>query len=257
MRLNNSTPNGVASPHIYNLLDQRLAQQGTPLHQLIRMYAAAIPAQPTSSEELLHQITAVLGKWAADPAQRVKPETVLAEEHLRLMDDISEIQGPDGATRLEATLVRVVGNQFARNLGSELRVADESKLICLSDVKPANAYSAFAQRTALIGLQPHEWVRQWVESERDLFRTKPTTDAGYLRLAQRLSGPWPAEPGQGNAFQKVMASFLDGIAASTSRSHAVVVQSALLDTFARAIRRQVRDLGLDRPAVSPPAMSVS
>jgi hypothetical protein len=248
MRLNNSTPDRDVSPHIYNLLDQRLAQQGAPLHQLIRTYAAAVPAQPASPEELLNQLTAVLGKWAADPAQRVKPETALAEEHLRLMDDISKIQGPEGASRLEATLVRVVANQFARNMGSALRIPDESKLICLSDVKPANAYSAFAQRTALIGIQPHEWVKRWVTSQRDLFRNKPS-DAGYLRLAQRLSGAWPLEPGK-DAFQRALGSFLDGIAASTNQSHAVVVQSSLLETFARAIRHQARDLGLDRPAMS-------
>jgi hypothetical protein len=255
MRLNNSTPDRDVSPHVYNLLDQRLAQQGAPLHQLIRAYAAAVPAQPASPEELLNQLTAVLGKWAADPAQRVKPETALAEEHLRLMDDISKIQGPEGASRLEATLVRVVANQFARNMGSALRIPDESKLICLSDVKPVNAYSAFAQRTALIGIQPHEWVRRWVESQRDIFRNKPT-DGGYLRLAQRLSGDWPAQPGQGDAFQRALATFLTGIASSTNHSHAVVVQSSLLDTFARAIRRQAQELGLDRPAVPPPAMSV-
>jgi hypothetical protein len=255
MRLNNSTPDRAVSPHIYNLLDQRLAQQGAPLHQLIRTYAAAVPAQPASPEELLNQLTAVLGKWAADPAQRVKPETALAEEHLRLMDDINKIQGPEGASRLEATLVRVVANQFARNMGSALRIPDESKLICLSDVKPGNAYSAFAQRTALIGIQPHEWAKRWVESQRDLFRNKPS-DAGYLRLAQRLSGAWPLEPGK-DAFQRALASFLDGIAASTSQSHAVVVQSSLLETFARAIRHQARDLGLDRPAAPSPAMSIN
>jgi hypothetical protein len=140
-------------------------------------------------------------------------------------------------------------------MGSALRVPDESKLICLSDVKPVNAYSAFAQRTALIGIQPHEWVKRWVESQRDTFRNKPS-DAGYLRLAQRLSGSWPIEPGKGDAFQRALATFLDGIASSTNHSHAVVVQSSLLDTFARAIRRQARDLGLDRPAAPPPAMSV-
>ena len=255
MRLNNSAPDRDVSPHVYNLLDQRLAQQGAPLHQLIRTYAAAVPAQPASPEELLNQLAAVLGKWAADPAQRVKPETVLAEEHLRLMDDISKIQGPEGASRLEATLVRVVANQFARNMGSALRIPDESKLICLSDVKPGNAYSAFAQRTALIGIQPHDWVKRWVESQRDLFRNKPS-DAGYLRLAQRLSGAWPLEPGK-DAFQRALGSFLDGIAASTNQSHAVVVQSSLLETFARAIRHQARDLGLDRPAVPPPAMAIN
>jgi hypothetical protein len=149
----------------------------------------------------------------------------------------------------------VVANQFARNMGSALRIPDESKLICLSDVKPVNAYSAFAQRTALIGIQPHEWVKRWVESQRDTFRNKPS-DAGYLRLAQRLSGSWPIEPGKGDAFQRALATFLDGIASSTNHSHAVVVQSSLLDTFARAIRHQARDLGLDRPAGPPAAMSM-
>ena len=210
MRLNNSTPDRAVSPHIYNLLDQRLAQQGAPLHQLIRTYAAAVPAQPASPEELLNQLTAVLGKWAADPAQRVKPETALAEEHLRLMDDISKIQGPEGASRLEATLVRVVANQFARNMGSALRIPDESKLICLSDVKPGNAYSAFAQRTALIGIQPHEWVKRWVESQRDLLPQQAQRcrlfAAGATSL-RRLA----AEPGKGTRFKGRWRAFWTGL----------------------------------------------
>ena len=62
MKLSNPAINGNSSPHVYNLLDQRLAQQGTPLHQIIRTYAAAVPAPPTSPEDLLNQVTAVLGK---------------------------------------------------------------------------------------------------------------------------------------------------------------------------------------------------
>jgi hypothetical protein len=257
MRISSSNAGAVPSPHIYNLLDQRLSQQGVLLHQLVKDYAAAVPAQPTSSEELLEQLTSVFGKWSPDPAQRVLPETPLAEEHLKLMDDICKIQGPEAAARVESTLVRVITNQFARNLGSPLRLPDENKLIPLSDVKPVNAYSALAQRTALLGMQPHERVKEWVQSRRDLFHHKPPRDVGYLRLAQQLCGAWPAESDKGDPFQKCMASFLDGIALSTSQSHAVVVQSSLVDTFARAIRRQVRDLGLDRPAVSAPAISMA
>src|ERR1700690_2652931 len=111
MRLNNSTPDKAVSPHIYSLLDQRLALQGAPLHQLIRTYAAAVPAQPASPEELLNQITAGLGQWAAPPAKRDKPETALAEERLRLMEGSSKIQGPEGGSRLQAPLVRVGASQ--------------------------------------------------------------------------------------------------------------------------------------------------
>ena len=55
---------------------------------------------------------------------------------------------------------------------------------------------------------------------------------------------------------ETLATFLDGIASSTSHGQAVVVQSSLLDTFAGAIRRDVRDLGLDRPTAPSPAMSI-
>ncbi len=253
-----SPPGGAAqSPHIYNLLDQRLSKQGVVLHQLMKDYAAAVPTQPTSPEELLEQMTSVFGKWSADPAQRVMPETPLAEEHLRLMDDICQVQGPETAARLESTLFRVITNQFARSLGSPLRLPDENKLIPLTEVKPANAYSALAQRAALLGMQPHERVKEWVQSNRESFQHKPTSEVGYLRQAQKFCGAWPARSDQTDPFQKCVAAFLNGIALSTSQSHAVVVQSSLVDTFARAIRRQTRDLGLDRPAMPAPAISMA
>ncbi|MBK7091849.1 MAG: hypothetical protein IPH59_09020 [bacterium] len=252
-----SPPGGAAqNPHIYNLLDQRLSKQGVVLYQLMTDYAAAVPTQPTSPEELLEQMTSVFGKWSTNPALRVVPETPLAEEHLRLMDDICQVQGPEAAARLESTLVRVITNQFARSLGSPLRLPDENKLIPLTEVKPANAYSALAQRAALLGLQPHERVKEWVQSNRESFQHKPTSEVGYLRQAQKFCGAWPAESDQTDPFRNV-ATFLDGVALATNQSHAVLVQSSLVDTFARAIRRQTRDLGLDRPAMPAPAISMA
>ena len=250
-------PTAPQSPHVYNLLDQRLAQQGVVLHQVLKDYAAAVPMQPTSPEELLEQVTSVFGKWSAEPLQRVMPDTALAQEHLRLLDDICKIQGAEAAGRLESTLVRIISNQFARNAGCPLRLPDENRLIPLSEVKPANAYSALAQRTSSLGMQPHERVKEWVESNRELFQHKPVSDVGYLRLAQKFCGAWPAESKDLDAFQKCTASFLDGVALGTNRSHAVVVQSSLMDTFARAIRRHVRELGLDRPAATVPAISMA
>lgn len=188
MRISSPPCGAAQSPHIYNLLDQRLSKQGVVLHQLMKDYAAAVPTQPTSPEELLEQMTSVFGKWSADPAQRVVPETPLAEEHLRLMDEICQVQGPEAAARLESTLLRVITNQFARSLGSPLRLPDENKLIPLLEVKPANAYSALAQRAALLGMQPHERVKEWVQSNRESFQHKPTSEVGYLRQAQRFCG---------------------------------------------------------------------
>jgi hypothetical protein len=257
MKIGSPTANPAQSPHVYNLLDQRLSRQGVVLHQLMKDYAAAVPAQPASPEELLEQVTSVFGKWSADPAHRATPDTALAQEHLRLLDEICNIQGPEPAARLESTLIRVITNQFARNLGSPLRLPDENKLIPLSEVKPANAYSALAQRTALLGMQPHDRVKEWVQSNRESFQHKPISDVGFLRMAQKFCGTWPAEATHADPFHKCMAAFLDGVALATSRSHAVVVQSSLVDTFARAIRRQVRDLGLERPPAPAPAISMA
>lgn len=257
MKIGSPTANPAQSPHVYNLLDQRLAQQGVVLHQLLKGYSSAIPVQPTSLDELQEQVTSVFGKWSDEPSQRVMPDTALAQEHLRLLDDICKIQGPEPAGRLESTLLRVVANQFARNLGSHLRLPDENKLISLSEVKPANAYSALAQRTALLGIQPHERVKEWVRSNRDAFQQRAISDVGYLRQAQKFCGAWPAESAPTDPFQKCVAAFLDGVALATNRSHAVVVQSSLVDTFARGIRRQVRELGVDRTAVATPAISMA
>lgn len=257
MKLGPSTASAAPSPHIYNLLDQRLARQGQPLHALLKAYATALPSIPTSLNELQEQITSVFGKWSSDPARRVIPDTELAREHLGLLDDIGKIQGVEAAAVLETTLFRVVANQFARHAGSSIRMPDEHKLIALSEVKPGNAYSALAQRTGSLGSQPHDHLKEWIQANREMIRQKPVTDVGYLRLAQRFCGEWPALSTGTSPFQKCVAGFLDGVALATNHGHAVVIQSSLIDTFARAMRRQVRDLGLDRPAVPSPAMSIA
>ncbi len=257
MKIGSPTASTGQSPHVYNLLDQRLAQQGVVLHELLKDYAGAIPVQPTSTEELQEQVISVFGKWSAEPSRRVMPDTPLAQEHLRLLDDICKIQGPEPAARLESSLFRVITNQFARNLGSPLRLPDESKLIPLSEVKPSNAYSALAQRAAPLGIQPHNRIKEWVQANSESFQQKPTSDVGYLRMAQKFCGAWPSESDNGEPFQRCMAAFLDGVAIATSRSHAVVVQSSLVETFARSIRRQVRELGLDGPARTAPAVSMA
>ena len=62
-------PSGAAqSPHIYNLLDQRLSQQGVVLHQLMKDYAASTTgggavgkATPTSEEQNVEQAIKTYG----------------------------------------------------------------------------------------------------------------------------------------------------------------------------------------------------
>jgi hypothetical protein len=257
MKLGTSSAIAAPSPHIYNLLDQRLSRQGQPLHGLLRNYATALPSIPTSLNELQEQIISVFGKWSNDASRRVSPDTDLAREHLALLDEIGKIQGIEAATILETTLFRVIANQFARHAGSSLRLPDENKLIALSEVKPGNAYSALAQRTGLSGSQPHEQLKEWIQANREIFCQKPVTEVGYLRLAQRFCGEWPTETTVSGPFQKCVAGFLDGVALATNHGHAVVIQSSLIDTFARAMRRQVRELGLDRPALSSSAMSIA
>jgi hypothetical protein len=60
MRIGTPTAGAAQSPHIYNLLDHRLSQQGVVLHQLMKDYAAAVPAQPGQRDELLEQVTSGL-----------------------------------------------------------------------------------------------------------------------------------------------------------------------------------------------------
>lgn len=257
MRISVATGESASPPHIYNQLDQRLSRQGVQLHQLIKDYAAALPVPPSSLEELQEQVTSVLGKWSADPAMRVLPETPLAQAHLQLMDDLCAERGNSPTTRLETDLVRVIANQFARNLGSPLRLPDENRLIPFTEVRPANAYSALTQRAALEGVSPHECVKEWVQSNQVVIRRQPISEFGYLRLAQKLCGAWPEKDEPRSAFQKSMSAFLDGVALATSRNHAITVQSSLTDVFARAIRRQVRNMGLDRPAGAIPSVSIA
>jgi hypothetical protein len=105
----------------------------------------------------------------------------------------------------------MVANQFSRYMGSSLKAPDKDRLIALGDVKPVNAYTALAQRSALMGFQPHEAIREWVMARRERFlrATRPTSEVGYLRLAKEMAGPWPATSAQEEKLQRVTLEFLD------------------------------------------------
>lgn len=241
--------------NVYSRLDQRLVRHGKPLYQVIKAFAEETDPAPSNPIELLARVNEVFGAWSADAAHRIQPQTILAVEHLALMDEIACEQGVDVATVTEVRLQQVVANQFSRYMGLDLKAPDQNRLIPLPAVKSVNAYTALAQRTALIGFQPHEAIRDWVLAKREHFMrlAQPTSEVGYLRLAKQMAGPWPATPETDDKLQRVMSELLDGISKVNSPGQAVVVQSALESAFARTIRKVVKEFGFERHlnALSP------
>jgi len=247
MRLNTHAQSH-GQPNVYSRLDQRLARHGKPLYLVVKGYAEETRPVPIDSIELMARVNEVFGIWSANATQRFQPQTILAVEHLALMDEIAQEQGIEFATVAETRLQQVVANQFSRYMGLTLKAPDKDKLIPLAEVRPVNAYTALAQRTALMGFQPHEALRQWVLARREHFMRlmHPTSEVGYLRLAKQAAGPWPATPTQDDQLQRVVSEFLDGISKLNSPGQAVVVQSALENSFARTIRKTVSEFGLER-----------
>lgn len=247
MQLNSHAQNH-GQLNVYSRLDQRLARHGKPLYLMIKAYAEETQPAPADSIELMARVNEVFGTWSANATQRYQPQTILAVEHLALMDEIAQEQGVEVATVTDVRLQQMIANQFSRYMGLSLKVPDMERLIPLTDVKPVSAYTALAQRTALMGFQPHEAIREWVLAQREHFlrTTHPTSEVGYLRLAKQVAGPWPATPVTDDKLQRVVSDFLDGISKVNSPGQAVVVQSALENSFARTIRKVVREFGLER-----------
>ena len=234
--------------NVYSRLDRRLVRHGKPLYLVIKGFAEETQPTPTDAIELMARVNEVFGSWSAEASQRFQPQTILAVEHLALIDEIARDQGVEVARITEVRLQQMVANQFSRYMGLGLKAPDKDQLIPLAEVKPVNAYAALAQRTALLGFQPHEAIRERVLAQREHFMrlTHPTSEVGYLRLAKQVAGPWPATSEKDDKLQRVMSEFLDGVSKMNSPGQAVVVQSALENSFARTIRKGVREFGLER-----------
>ena len=111
-----------AKPNIYNRLDQRVARHGKPLFRLIRELTDSIQGMPASTQELEAAVVNSLGRWSSDATQRFQPQTVLAVEHLGLLDELAQSDGEDMANQLEAQLVHTVVKLVARYKESSLVV---------------------------------------------------------------------------------------------------------------------------------------
>lgn len=254
------SPDVVNTATVYSLLDQRMVPHGKPVYLVVNdLVQRGLPRSEGQSEfeALLAFTREHFGVWSQEPAERSgSAQSILAVEHLKLLDEIATCQGPAVATALEGRLQRSLQDMFARGFGIKAQPIQASKrsMIPLEEVKPVNAYSALSQRMAAQGIQIHEHIREVVNQMRDQFarRTEPMSDVGYIRTAQAIAGNWPEPPKeQENQFQTVLRDFLTGVSKARGPGQAVVISTSLQETFARAVRRNVNELGLENHLKSP------
>jgi len=239
--------NEKSRANIYSLLDQRVVQHGKPLYLLIKSVSEQISASVTTTFELEEQVASLFGRWSPDADKLITNQSILALEHIRLLNDIAAEDGPDLAIQLENHLFSTVVRLMAKY--KELGLVVWRGIVTpASEINTNNAYAALNQRTLLSGFLLHDEIKAWVQSKKADFeaRTEPVTDMGYLTLARQFMGNGQdGANAQPNRFQKIFTEFMNDILVNTDQGRAVVIQSALSSTFARAIRRYVRELKLE------------
>jgi hypothetical protein len=230
-------------PNIYNLLNQRLVQHGKPFFILVAEAADTMKADPGSMAELTAFAVSFFGRWSPDPSRRVQPQSILAVEHMRLMDDISASEGEDFAVELEERALLQVCELVVRRKKMDIMVWRGS-VTPIAEVASSNAWA----------VPIHGEIEAWVASNKETFlrKTTPASDVGYLQLSQQFAGTGATLPGQQTRFQKVFAEFMAAITSARGQGRAVVIQSSLCTTFARSIRKHVKDMGLEAQLQADP-----
>ena len=129
----------------------------------------------------------------------------------------------------------------------------------LSICNPAVHGGSMNQWTMLAGFPIHGEIEAWVASNKETFlrKTTPASDVGYLQLSQQFAGTGATLPGQQTRFQKVFAEFMAAVTSARGQGRAVVIQSSLCATFARSIRRHVKDMGLEAHLQADPGAKLN
>jgi hypothetical protein len=127
-------------PNIYNLLNQRLVQHGKPFFILVAEAADTMKADLGSMAELTAFAVSFFGRWSPDPSRRVQPQSILAVEHMRLMDDISASEGEDFAVELEERAILQVCELVVRRKKMDIMVWRGS-VTPIAEVASSNAWA--------------------------------------------------------------------------------------------------------------------
>ncbi len=84
----------AARPNVYELLNRRVVPHGKQLYVLLHEAIDASTPSPQTVSELVNAVAAFLGRWSPEAADRIIVDTVLAKEHLSLMDSLVPAWGP-------------------------------------------------------------------------------------------------------------------------------------------------------------------
>jgi hypothetical protein len=224
----------IKSLAFYSRLDQRVVPHGKALFALIRDVAASLPGKPTSRLELEEHVLAVLGVWKPSDQPRMQPQNVLAMEYFTLLDEIATESGVDVAAgqarQFLDTVLKVVSKY--KDLGL---IVWRGELTPAAQITPINAYSVLNQRALQFGFQLHDDLHNWVLSKTSTLAKKPIGELALATLAKEYMTTSPR-------FSKVYAQFLAELATNDSSSQIVVVQTAVSGSFARSIRRYIKDI---------------
>jgi len=96
----------AARPNVYELLNRMVVPHGKQLYVLLHeaMDASTTPRQTVSA--LVNAVAAFLGRWSPEAADRIIVDTVLAKEHLSLMNSLVPAWGADMVLELETVFLR-------------------------------------------------------------------------------------------------------------------------------------------------------
>lgn len=224
----------VVQPHIYSLLDQRVVPHGKPLFALIISLIEGQTENPKYRQELDALVTSILGVWSADPDRCVYPQNVLAMEHFRLMNDRLPMYGEAFVLEQEAQLARCVAGIIARQKGWPIKIWD-GQLLPITSVTPATAYNALNQRTLQAGFLIHDDLLAWLEPKRTEIASLKRNELWPMQLAQRFTRASTTEVP--TRFQTIFAKFVQEIEQACGQSAAVVIQAAIIGSFAKSIRK--------------------
>lgn len=236
---------------MFNRLDQRVVPHGKPLYLLLQKVALDLPKSPTTITELDELVAVEFGRWSPpnSATSRNQPQNVLAMEHFRLIDEIFDAEGEDAAKAQSLELLDTVLKLVAKYKELDL-VVWRGEITPVGQIVPASAYKALNERCMAAGFQVHDEIKAWTLGQQPAFaqRTNPTQDVGYMQLAQQFSR---SQLPQKTRFQSLFDKFIGDISVASGESHAVVIQSVLANSFARAIRRYVKELNLEGHLSTP------
>ncbi len=226
----------AARPNVYELFNRRVVPHGKQLYVLLHESIDASTASPQSVSDLVNAVAAFLGRWAPEAADRVVVDSVLAKEHLSLMDSLVAVWGADMVLDLETAFLRSIAKVFAGRHKLSIFVWD-GKPRTINGINAANAYALLDERAMLEGYHVHEELQRWVQDQAATLTQRAELDFG--QMAREFAGAGMDVPSP-SRFQSLFESFSEEVERVLGHDQMVMIQQKLCLSFRISIQRNGR-----------------